>query len=282
MTDDLDIIQVEYSKDNVTRKYVQQTRDGFRIETAYVDYSNKHIICFSTQVGCNLGCQFCYNGLKHNFIRNLTYYEIVCQIENVIIRENISHDKPILFSAMGIGEPLLNYNNLIIAIDYLNEKYPGNKFALATTGINLDNILKLACDLKYIDFKLTISLHSVDNFKRKMLMPFSGDVEKIIDTVKKYEVMSDRKVEWNYVLFDGVNDSLEDAKLLYDILGNKEVIKINKFNNVDICSLNESKNIEDFINALRNYGMICEYYETNGADISAACGQMISSHTLKL
>ena len=107
------ISNVKYSKDKVSRKYVQTTYDNFRIETLYVDYKNKHIICFSTQIGCNLKCKFCYNGLKHNFKRNLTSEEICNQIENVIKEENINNDKPILFSAMGIGEPLLNYDNLI-------------------------------------------------------------------------------------------------------------------------------------------------------------------------
>ena len=72
---------------------------------------------------------------------------------------------------MGIGESLLNYDNLVLAFDYLDSKYVNNKFALATTGVNLKNILRLACDLKHIDFKLTISLHSVDDVKRRFLMP---------------------------------------------------------------------------------------------------------------
>ncbi len=271
------IRDIAYSKDTISRKYVQTTADDYRIETLYVDYKNKYIICFSTQVGCNLRCKFCYNGIRHNFKRNLTSKEICNQIENVMNEEKPNKDKPILFSAMGIGEPLLNYDNLIKAFHILNKKYPNNKFALATTGVNLKNILNLAKDLKDINkFKLTISLHSADEEKRKYLMPISNDLISLVKTVKKYKAISGREVEWNYVLFNNINDSIEDAKKLFEILGKDEYIKINKFNNVKISVLSESKNKDIFISTLENLGMQVEYYETNGVDIDGACGQMIS------
>lgn len=271
------IKDVAYSKDNVSRKYVQITNDNFRIETSYVDYKNKYIICFSTQVGCNLGCKFCYNGIRHNFRRNLTTDEICCQIDNVIMEEKPNKDKPILFSAMGIGDPLLNYDNLVESFHILNKKYPNNKFALATTGVNPENILKLAEDLKDIDkFKLTISLHSADQGKRNFLMPISNNLAKLVRVVKKYKKISGREVEWNYVLFNNINDSTEDAKKVFELLGQDEFIKINKYNDVEISELLDSKNKDKFISTLENFGMQVEYYETNGADIDGACGQMIS------
>lgn len=271
------IRDIAYSNDTISRKYVQTTADDYRIETLYVDYKNKYIICFSTQVGCNLRCKFCYNGIRHNFKRNLTSKEICNQIENVMNEEKPNKDKPILFSAMGIGEPLLNYDNLIKAFHILNKKYPNNKFALATTGVNLKNILNLAKDLKDINkFKLTISLHSADEEKRKYLMPISNDLISLVKTGKKYKAISGREVEWNYVLFNNINDSIEDAKKLFELLGKDEYIKINKFNNVKISELSESKNKDIFISTLENLGMQVEYYETNGVDIDGACGQMIS------
>lgn len=271
------IRDIAYSNDTISRKYVQTTADDYRIETLYVDYKNKYIICFSTQVGCNLRCKFCYNGIRHNFKRNLTSKEICNQIENVMNEEKPNKDKPILFSAMGIGEPLLNYDNLIKAFHILNKKYPNNKFALATTGVNLKNILNLAKDLKDINkFKLTISLHSADEEKRKYLMPISNDLISLVKTVKKYKAISGREVEWNYVLFNNINDSIEDAKKLFELLGKDEYIKINKFNNVKISELSESKNKDIFISTLESLGMQVEYYETNGVDIDGACGQMIS------
>lgn len=265
------------SIDKISRKYIQETRDKHRIETVYIDYSNKNIICFSTQVGCNMGCKFCYNGLKKNFQRNLTYYEICEQIENVLKNENIQNDKIILFSAMGIGEPLLNYDNLIATFHYLNNKYLNSKFALATCGVDLDSILRLAGDLKDINnFKLTISLHSALHDKRKSIMPVSNDLDTLVKTVKKYKTISGRKVEWNYVLFENFNDSKEDAKALFELLGKDEYIKINKFNIVENSNLQGSKNVEKFISELKKYNMEVEYYETNGEDINGACGQMIS------
>ena len=271
------IKSIAYSKDNVCRKYIQTTTDNYRIETSYVDYKNKYIICFSTQVGCSLRCKFCYNGIKCNFKRNLTSEEICNQIENVIREESPKKDKPILFSAMGIGEPLLNYDNLIKAFSILDKKYPNNKFALATTGINSQNILKLTTDLKDINnFKLTISLHSADEEKRNWLIPIRSDLISLVKTVKKYKTISGREVEWNYVLFNNINDSIEDARKLYELLGKDELIKINKFNRVEISQLSESKNKDIFISTLESLGMQVEYYETNGADINGACGQMIA------
>ncbi len=271
------IHDIDDSKDGVSRKYIQITPDNFRIETSYVNYKNKHIICFSTQIGCNLGCKFCYNGIKHNFKRNLTTKEICEQIENVIQKEKPNNDKPILFSAMGIGEPLLNYDNLIETFYYFNKKYPNSKFALATVGIDLKNILKLAVDLKDIEkFKLTISLHSADENRRSNLIPISNNLTSLVKTVDEYQQISGRKVEWNYVLFNNINDSFNDAKKLFELLGKDAYIKINKFNKVEISDLMESKNVDSFILELRKYGMQVEYYETNGSDINAACGQMIS------
>lgn len=265
------------SKDKISRKYIQETEDYHRIETMYIDYCNKNIICFSTQVGCNMGCKFCYNGLKNNFKRNLTYDEICKQIENILKIENIQNDKAILFSAMGIGEPLLNYDNLTATFHYLNNKYKNSKFALATCGVNLDSILKLAKDLKDINnFKLTISLHSALPDKRKSIMPSSNDLDILFKTVKKYKTISGRNVEWNYVLFESLNDSKEDAKALFELLGRDEYIKINRFNIVENSTLQGSKNVEKFISELKKYGMQVEYYETNGEDINGACGQMIS------
>ncbi len=276
------VIKIMHSKDGVCRKYIQKTNDEYRIETTYVDYSNKNIICFSTQIGCNMGCRFCYNGVRNNFVRNLTYEEIVSQIENVIQNENINNNKPILFSAMGIGEPLLNYENLIRAFNYLNEKYKNSKFALATCGVNQKYILSLAEDLKNINFKLEISLHSADSIKRKKIMPISDNLISLVEVVKKYKDISGKKVEWNYVLFDGVNDSIEDAKKLFELLGKDEYIKINKFNKVDISHLSESKRVNEFILELKKYGMQVEYYETNGSDVNGACGQMISGDVNKI
>lgn len=272
----MDVIRIMQSNDNVCRKYIQKTNDEYRIETTYVDYSNKNIICFSTQVGCNMGCRFCYNGIRNNFVRNLTYEEIVSQIENVIQNENINNNKPILFSAMGIGEPLLNYKNLIKTFDYFNNKYKNSKFALATCGVNQNCILSLAEDLKNINFKLTISLHSADQIKRKEIIPTSVNLISLVEVVKKYKDISGKKVEWNYVLFDGLNDSNEDAKKLFELLGNDQYIKINKYNKVDKCHLTESKRVDEFILELQKYGMQVEYYETNGSDVNGACGQMIS------
>ena len=107
-------------------------------------------------------------------------------------------------------------------------------------------------------------------------MPINTNLITLINTVKEYKKISKNEVEWNYVLFDGINDTINDAKLLYKLLGRNEVIKINQFNKVAESNLIESKNVNLFISELKKNGIQVEYYETNGSDINGACGQMIS------
>ena len=108
-------------------------------------------------------------------------------------------------------------------------------------------------------------------------MPINTNLIALVNTVKEYEKISQKEVEWNYVLFEGINDSINDAKLLFDLLGKDAFIKINKYNKVADSNLHGSKNIDLFISELKKYGMQVEYYETNGSDINGACGQMISA-----
>lgn len=270
------------SSDCITTKFVQVTNDNYHIETTYVDYYNKHIICYSTQIGCNKGCKICYNGIKHNFIRNLELDEIVYQIINVIeyMRINIT-DEPILFSAMGIGEPLDNYENYISSIYILEYKYQGSRFALATCGSNLNNIYNLAHDIMDIDLKLVISLHSAIWRTRRILIPTSSHINDIIYYTEKFKEISNKDVEYNITLIDGINDTDEDAKAIcrlfyiHNIL-NTAYMKINKFNAISNSKFKPSKRVEEFIGILKSFGANVEYYETNGSDINAACGQMIS------
>lgn len=169
----LKIIDKLQSNDKMAIKYIQSTSDNYLIETTYVNYYNKHIICFSSQIGCVVGCKICYSGIASKFYRNLTVEEMCEECINIIEDLNLKN-KPILFSCMGVGEPLLNYDNVISTFKCLYEKFPDDKYALATTGIKPNLILKLASDLKEIkNFKLTLSLHATSDDVRKMIIPNS-------------------------------------------------------------------------------------------------------------
>jgi len=272
-------MKIKYTKqssDANTIKYVQETSDDHFIETTFVSRKEKYIICISTQIGCNLGCRFCYNGLLHNFIRNLTDKEIITQVENVYLHEKLDHNKSLLISAMGIGEPLLNCDNLITAFKYLNSAYVNSKFAIATTGVNLNGIMQIGKALKELrSVKLTISLHCAIQSKRQKLMPSCLDTLQLIKTVDIYEKLFNRSVEWNVVLLKEFNDFKSDAIALCDLLGADKYVKINRYNPVDLCTYEASNNITEFMNILKEHNLQAEYYETNGSDINAACGQLI-------
>lgn len=287
------------SADRITTKFVFGTNDGYLVEAVYVNYENKHIICYSTQVGCNGGCKFCYNGIKRNFKRNLRFREIVDQclyiygnyIDDQMPEEPDDDDKPILFSAMGIGDPLDNYDEYIASIKHFNSVIPTsrlftgkNKFALSTCAPNPRRIYSLIPDTELMNFKLQISLHSAFPDQRNELIPMAGNLDEIINAVTSYIVATNRDVEFNVTLMQGINDTPDHAQAIYNSfykfyrhgVMNHVSVKINKFNQIDGCSLHESdkKTIDSFMNALNLNGIRAEYYETNGADINAACGQL--------
>jgi len=145
------IIESQESNDGTTQKILQKTTDKYITETVYVNDS-KHFICYSSQIGCSIGCAFCYSGINKNFIRNLTKLEIVEQCSNVIKSLGILSDrrKPIKFGCMGVGEPLLNYENVIDSTFILNEAYPHSIFSLATVGLKAELISGFLWTLKML------------------------------------------------------------------------------------------------------------------------------------
>jgi 23S rRNA (adenine2503-C2)-methyltransferase len=175
------IEKIYKSTDNMAIKYQLKLNDNNIIECLYVNYYNKHIICFSSQVGCPIGCRICNNGINADYVRNLTTEEIINQCE-LVLKDNIfnfNDNKPLLFSCMGIGEPLLNINNLINSILELNNKYPTAKFALATTAVIPEKILELTEKIKPIDIKITISLHAPTDKIREEIIPNINNINDI-------------------------------------------------------------------------------------------------------
>ena len=270
------IEKVLKSNDNMAVKYQLRLDDNNVIESLYVNYYNKHIICYSSQVGCVMGCRICNNGVNANYIRNLTAEEIEEQCEMIINNININFEKPILFSCMGIGEPLLNISNLAPAIKKLALKYPKAKFALATTAVIPEKILELVDILLPIDIKVTISLHASNDNIRKKIIPNLENIKKILEVRQIYNDKYNKDFEWNYVLLNDINDSESSAYELANLLGKNSNIKINKFNIIDNCKFKESaeEKKKRFIDILIKESLNVEQYETNGSDIMGACGQM--------
>jgi 23S rRNA (adenine2503-C2)-methyltransferase len=211
------------------------------------------------------------------FRRSLSAKELVEQCENIVTdRKLLLAKKPILFSCMGEGEPLLNYKNVVAALKKLAKDHPRVRLALSTSGIVPRAIRALAHEQFTVPFKLQISLHAPDDRLRRAIMPRSAPIKDVVAAAKYYKKISDRSVEWNYVLLAGVNDSQKCAQKLAALLGAGEHIKLNAFNGYSDAAFSGSRmaKISAFMRTVKNSGCSVEYYRTNGTDIAAACGQL--------
>lgn len=286
------LIKTYHSSDTITTKCifkVNESKNEDHVESVFVNYHNKQIICYSTQVGCKGGCKFCYSGIHGEFKRNLTAEELSEQclytLEMGKTKHLFSINKPILFSAMGIGDPLDNYENYISHIEELSVRFPGSKFALSTRASNPSDIDCLIDDTRCIsDFKLQVSLHTPFEAQRRMLMSTSADLNDIMKACANYIDRTKRNIEFNITLMYDINDSIEHAGEIAHLLQNnftKDMmqyikVKINRFNYWDGCEYHGSDMlmINLYINILRQYNINVEFYETDGSDICSACGQL--------
>jgi len=270
----LSIADKRVSKDG-TEKYLLMLEDGNSIESVLIPDEDRLTLCISTQVGCKLNCAFCLTG-KGGFIRNLNHYEIIEQILSVR-REKKDIINIVL---MGMGEPLDNYENVIKSIKTMISphglKIPAKRITLSTSGL-IPEIKKLAKE--NLKINLAVSLNASDNETRDKIMPLSKKypIEELLKTLKEYPLPPNRRITFEYVMIKRLNDSIEDAKKLSNILkGIKckiNLIPFNSYEGVDY-EAPDYKNVEDFRNILISQHYTTIIRKSKGADISAACGQL--------
>lgn len=262
------------SEDSITTKYLLSAGSS-TIECTHVNRPEKHIICFSTAVGCPVGCFFC---AATSYRRGLNSNEmsVMCQLVYAdAVRDSC---KPVLFSAMGEGEPLLTDLSVMTLLDtfcLLARENPLARFAVSTSGIRPKAIRYLA-DLRQLDIKLQISLHGPSDAVRRLLLQRVAPISEVISAARYYE-LSGGRVEWNYVLVDGVNDDDEHAFELLAVLPPPAYVKLNRLNPVPRYRHNPSPRGEQIAAILRRGGLSVEFYCTDGRDIAAACGQLRST-----
>ena len=251
------IIQKQVSKDG-TKKYLFDTLDGNAIESVLMEYKYGKTICVSSQIGCKMGCKFCAStGIK--FARNLEAGEIVEQLLNIQRDENIKISNLVF---MGIGEPLDNFDNVMKAIEILNNQKGINMGArhisISTSGL-VPKIYELAD--KNIQCTLSISLHSANNEKRSQMMPVNNiyNIEELIKACKYYIDKTNRRISFEYALAKDNNDNLkaadELAKLLKGMLCHVNLIPINKIENGKF-SKSSNENIIKFRDYLNKKGIV--------------------------
>ena len=280
------IVARQKSVDGKTTLYTQETLDGkARILTTYVNRPEKHIICFTTSIGCQVACQFCYAGPFAMAISSGELYQQAYLVhrdqglhESTAMRG--AEDKPVLFSAMGEGEPLATlpgFRAVTSALQTMGAAFARARLALSTTGMNPKLIRELAGQRFPVDLKLQISLVSARDEVRKSLMGTTAPIAEIRGAVGYYQNVTQGDVEWNLVLLDGINDSDWDAYEVIRLLGPGAKVKLNGYNPVAGRHFAKSPRTAEFATLLSRYGMKSEVYQTDGWDIGAACGQFRAS-----
>lgn len=272
----LEIITVQESKKDGTKKFLIKLDDSNAIESVFMVYNHGNTICVSTQVGCKMGCKFCAS-TKEGYVRNLLASEIEGQIHIV---EKYTNQKISNVVYMGIGEPLDNYDNVVKSIRLINNPdglgIGARHISLSTCGL-VPLIYRLANE--NIQCTLSISLHATTDKKRKEIMPIANRycINELIDACKEYIKITGRRISFEYALIYGKNDSYEDAmelvKLLRGMIAHVNLIPVNEINNGEYKKSKE-KSVQDFMNTLNSCGIITTVRRTLGEDIDAACGQL--------
>ncbi|WP_165052745.1 MULTISPECIES: 23S rRNA (adenine(2503)-C(2))-methyltransferase RlmN [unclassified Adlercreutzia] len=265
-----------------TRKYIIEFSDGQRAETVGLpsesgDASRQRLtVCFSTQVGCPMGCAFCATG-KEGFKRNLTASEIVDQI--LAVEEDFSQ-RVTNAVAMGQGEPFLNYEETLKALRMINEKeglsIGARHITVSTCGI-IEGIERFAKEPE--QFTLAVSLHSAIQTKRDKLMPKVANqpLDQLKQVLESYIRKTNRRVTFEYLLIRDVNDGPEDLKELLKfcegILCHVNLLPVNSVENSQFKP--SKKHVSEiWLKEFEKRHIEATFRKSRGADISGACGQL--------
>ncbi len=268
---------VEESSDG-TKKFLFQLEDGNRIESVLIPDKKRITLCLSTQVGCAIGCRFCLTG-KKGLKRNLATAEIVNQI--LAVRETLPEKTSITnIVLMGMGEPLANYENTLKAIGLMTHpeafKFSSRRVTLSTVGL-LPELEQLAREKAR--FRLAISLNASDEETRSHLMPINRrhPLKRILEVCRKFPLQPRARITFEYVMLQGENDSLEDAKRLLKMLkgipSKVNLIPLNEASGIPF-EKPSGERVKQFQEILIEGGITTIVRASKGTDISAACGQL--------
>ncbi len=277
----LNIKDKKVTKDTI--KYLFELYDGSLIETVIMAHDYGNSICISSQVGCDMGCAFCASG-KLKKVRDLTSGEMVLQIMTAIINEEIKINSVVI---MGIGEPLLNYDNVLDFIKTINDpkglEIGARHITLSTCGI-IPGIKRLADEKMQIN--LALSLHAPNDLLRNSLMSINKayPIIKVIKEIKDYIDKTNRRVTIEYVMINGINDKEKQAKLLAKLLRGMNVyVNLIPLNEIDGRKFKKSdeQKVMNFYDVLKKEKINVTIRREFGGGIDAACGQLRASEVIK-
>lgn len=277
------LIDRQDSADGKTSKFLLEFLDGVAVEAVLMRQPYGNSICVSTQAGCNMGCAFCASTL-HGLARNLTAGDMLSQaiaINDMLRQDGEKVDTMVL---MGSGEPLLNYDEVIKFLHLIHEDYTlgmgYRNITLSTSGI-VPGMLKLAEE--GLPISLAISLHAPTQELRTKIMPIAKKypLDEVIAAAKNYADKTKRRITYEYILIDHLNDGEEQARelvrLLKGQLCNVNLIPINPV--VERNLLRPSKTrIDWFEKYLTEHHIAVMLRREMGTDIQAACGQLRNKH----
>ena len=273
----------EHKSRDGTCKWLLKLDCGNCIETVYIPEVSRGTLCVSSQVGCSLNCSFCATG-KQGFNRNLSTAEIIGQVwlaVRALSKQNGAHDKQITnVVMMGMGEPLMNFDKVVSAMDLMMDDYAyglsKRRVTLSTSGI-LPELRRLQ---SISPVSLAVSLHAPNDELRDELVPINKKypLKDLMALCKDYyKGEHKRKVTFEYVMLKGVNDKPEHAhqlaRLLHDVPSKVNLIPFNPFP-LTQYERSEKHTIETFTDILRRKGINTITRKTRGDDIAAACGQL--------
>ena len=268
------------SADGRTAKFLLEFTDGTAVETVLMRQPYGNSICVSTQAGCNMGCAFCASTL-HGLARDLTRGEILAQavtINDLLREENAGKVDTVVI--MGSGEPLMNYDNVLGFIRLLHEAYVlglgYRNFTLSTSGI-VPNMYRLAEE--NLPISLSVSLHAPNSELRSRIMPINRQypLAEVVAAARHYAEQTKRRVTYEYILIDGLNDGEAQAKelvrLLQGQLASVNLIPINPVQERNLLRPSPAR-IGAFEHYLSAHRLAVSLRREMGSDIQAACGQL--------
>jgi 23S rRNA (adenine2503-C2)-methyltransferase len=270
------VIRRDVSEDG-TRKFVLGLGDGRQIESVFIPDTPAQTFCISTQVGCAMGCAFCLTG-KMGLIRHLTAGEIAGQVRVLAQVLQLAEFNIVL---MGMGEPLHNYDATMKALRIINEEQGlavgPRRVTLSTVGLvpQLDRLAQ-----EDLMPNLAISLHATTEEQRTAIVPPTKkySLHEIIEACRRFPVSKRSRITFEYVMLEGFNDSLDDArrlaKLLAGIKGKVNLIPLNAAPGIPFERPSDRR-VDDFARTLADRGVLVSVRKSRGRDIRAACGQLI-------
>lgn len=257
-----------------TVKYLLKLADGQLIETVGIPTEQRLTVCVSTQVGCPMACDFCATG-KGGFRRNLAPHEIIDQVLTVQadFERRVSH---IVF--MGMGEPLLNLENVVAAIKSLNEDVGIGQRCMTLSTVGIPNRIRQLAQYQ-LQVTLAVSLHASNQALREKLIPSARkyQLEDLLAECREYVNLTGRRVTFEYILLAGVNDDIKQAAELSQLLrGFQSHVNLIPYNPIQEADYQRpsTRSIQAFVNTLKQQRIATSVRYSRGLEADAACGQL--------